>query len=152
MMGTGSHSRHGQRWEIPAQSVALMPWRFRVKGLVCPWVRVTSLLWPADASKESCPMTNPMVERVARALAEDRRFDWGSMPEKAMSAAANEREWFRRLARVAISAMREPTPEQMQAGHDAHFRPHVDWVSSAKDTYHAMIDAALKDQPDSAAP
>ena len=70
-----------------------------------------------------------MVERVAQALQQE----MGAAPldETAASFA---------LARAAIAAMREPTEEMLNAGHEARAKATVNGI------WHAMIDAALEEK------
>lgn len=85
-----------------------------------------------------------VIERAARAAFECwdfpcRRFD---------SLSSDDQEHWREIARAAIEAMREPTPEMLGAGW-----PHTAdpcWVEDVRKAWGAMIDAALKepDRPD----
>lgn len=77
-------------------------------------------------------MTQSMIERVARALAEN-QCGRGAPPDD------NDRS----MARAAIEAMRVPTEAMVNAGYDVGYSPDplpTDLV------WTAMVDAALKEQ------
>lgn len=89
-----------------------------------------------------------MIERVARAMCADDspHNDWDSRDMSDFT-----RDAWRKMAKAAIEAMREPTDEMIAAG-EAEFFEHLpearDWtLSYTKTAYEAMIDAALKDSP-----
>jgi len=94
-----------------------------------------------------------VVERVAAALHEDGRC--GDEPTYADDLADTDNhhaQWrvenARRRARVAILALREPTHRMVVAGHGAGVEPGADHdvpMSTFKDIYSAMIDAALSE-------
>jgi hypothetical protein len=80
-------------------------------------------------------MTDDMIERVARAIAGcETADDWGDL-------TSHWQEQFRKEARAAIEAMREPTTDMCEAGWDG-----FDDANVARSVWHAMIDAALKGQ------
>lgn len=83
-------------------------------------------------------MSESMVERVARALAEA-SLDREELP----ISAALLRVAYVPLARGAIAALREPTSEMCAAGADS-----ADDLShmGAQTVWHAMCDAALSEQ------
>ena len=70
-----------------------------------------------------------MVERVAQSLQQE--MGTAAFDEPASSFA---------LARAAIAAMREPTEEMLNAGHEARAKATVNGI------WHAMIDAALEEK------
>jgi len=78
-----------------------------------------------------------MVERVARAMFEDDQFDYE--PKMPTWEETGVREEYRRKARIAIEAMREPTEAMIDRG--------LAWPNSFVKTgvWLAMIDAALTD-------
>lgn len=77
-----------------------------------------------------------MIERVARALRGD---EWGS--DDWDSATAEDQEYWRRGARVAIKAMRNPTHEQ----YEALSATGKMWKELNSETvWQTYIDAALK--------
>lgn len=93
-------------------------------------------------------MTETMVERVARAMASEAGEGWWVFPDPE-EAEATEKVWMVR-ARIALSAMREPTEAMKEAGAEAG-----DWVEPADDdhdrafageVFRAMIDTALQEQ------
>jgi hypothetical protein len=63
-------------------------------------------------------MANTMIDQVARALYES----WNNVPactvskswEDLQDALPGQADWFRKMARVAIGAMREPAPVMIQ--------------------------------------
>ena len=69
-----------------------------------------------------------IVKRVAQALQQE----MGTAPFDETAAFA--------LARAAIAAMREPTEEMLNAGHEARAKATVNGI------WHAMIDAALEEK------
>lgn len=82
---------------------------------------------------------NTMIERVARAICEEDERNGGA-PWGYYEAVTHIRlEAYRDMARAAIAAMREPTPEIEKAG----------WIEGAcltpADHWKSMIDAALKE-------
>jgi len=83
-------------------------------------------------------MSFGMVERVARALAEDNGgMEWQLyMPD----------------AEIAIKAMREPTEGMIAAGNEVGVQPFIPAGGFERMTWQAMIDAALNpasnDSPD----
>lgn len=83
-----------------------------------------------------------MIERVARGMAEENGGLWDEMSEDPYAPYDGSRGFFRRLARAAIEAMREPTEEMRQDGRGEYLRmPKALW--SVAHSYRAMIDAAL---------
>ena len=66
-----------------------------------------------------------IVKRVAQALQQE--METAPFDETAIA-----------LARAAIAAMREPTEEMLNAGHEARAKATVNGI------WHAMIDAALE--------
>lgn len=89
-----------------------------------------------------------MIERVARALCRcrvsqsDYVLGWASV-EQEVHYCWNE--WTEE-ARAAIEAMREPTEDMLYTG-NAQI---PDWdrqIEDVRNTWHAMIDAALKERP-----
>ncbi len=97
---------------------------------------------------------NEMIEQVARALALE---DSGVEQIESM----DDPDYYRKLARIAIKAMREPTKEMIVVGGDkiddcldSNYDSNADGESyhyntmkpgSQTDVYQAMIDAALKE-------
>lgn len=82
---------------------------------------------------------NEMIERVARALFEEEWDDKSSDPWE--SAEEDEREAWRKSARAAIEAMREPTAAMEDAMEGVtEYGGHI----SPSNAWHAAIDAALK--------
>jgi len=88
-------------------------------------------------------VVNEMVERVARAMFNDDEahsdsWGWDQHPPRDWDADQIEdceRGTYRRNARAAIEAMREPTEAMIRAGEDGF---------SPAGTYGMMIDEALK--------
>lgn len=80
-----------------------------------------------------------MIEKVARALCDDTLKRWRSP----IALRAEPWRGFIPAARAAIEAMREPT-EEMKAPDDVHWDYSCHVCGGAKDTWHLMIDAALK--------
>jgi len=81
-------------------------------------------------------MSESTIERVARAIYEEddpwhTAFPWPNLNEKQTSPDA-----YRRIARAAIEAMREPTAAMVSAGSDE--------MTNGKNVWHAMIDTILK--------
>jgi len=76
-----------------------------------------------------------MVERVARAIADEMVGDWDRIPER--SAGEASREDLRVAARLAIEAMRDPTDAMLAA-----CRWHI-FEDASKQDWQTMIDAAL---------
>ena len=68
-----------------------------------------------------------MIERVARALLDEDRSAFTS-------------DYYQRMARAAIAAMREPTPAMLHAGVDFRERN-----ARTERIWQAMIDAALNE-------
>lgn len=99
-----------------------------------------------------------MVERVARAMFEDDEPpsdhwspQWDGLREKYVDGMPSHcKEYWRRKARVAIEAIREPTAKMVEAGEkhmDSCWTWNPDGGSSYNDpegTFSAMIDEALK--------
>lgn len=80
-------------------------------------------------------MGSDMIERVARAIAEEAAM-WGD--------EATRPEVRHALARAAIAAMREPTEAMVEAGaSDVIQSPCNTSYEIATDAYRVMIDAAL---------
>lgn len=79
-----------------------------------------------------------MVERVAMAIF-DQMHDGGY--DNPYSASEETKTFYRKLARAAIEAMREPTELMVYAGHDVAEEAGKSGVRFA---YTAMIDEALK--------
>lgn len=79
-----------------------------------------------------------MIERVARALYEDRFgpsvAPWSQLKDAHKAPYISD-------ARAAIAAMREPTERMAQAGDDLHD------FASARLFWSHMIDAALEEKP-----
>lgn len=87
-------------------------------------------------------MTESMVEKVARALSVADGFH----PEATSNDSEEQPAWtlYVAMAKAAIGAMREPTPEMRVA-----MGSKMDWVNSRADwdaIFPAAIDAALKEQ------
>lgn len=104
-----------------------------------------------------------MVERVAKAIYEREGYvycdDAGMFQPVAWDKLDSDdcqvsRDGYRRMARAAIAAMREPTEEMLEAFHrDAHFEPENGVqikCTTVDDAYRAMIDAALGGKDDTA--
>lgn len=82
-------------------------------------------------------MTNPIIERAARALANGERI--GSLPEG--------RHY--RQARNVLRAIREPSINMLRAGEFDSGEPGGAWSiteDQAERVWQAMIDAALEDE------
>lgn len=81
-----------------------------------------------------------MIERVARAI-----FDEGMKPS---SNSENDKDLIFRFARAAIAAMRECTPEMLDAGSAAHpvggYRRETLLNDIIECEWRAMVDAALE--------
>lgn len=75
-----------------------------------------------------------MIERVARAIGGD---VWETCSDRM-------REQFRAQARMAINAMKEPTPEMISASIEANDRQTSGMTNAW--IYGAMIDAALSEK------
>lgn len=108
-------------------------------------------------------MSNPMIEKVARAICAagridpDRKFtssDWGA------STAPHELQWhaYQPEARAAIKAMRDPGPELAdafigldagQSSGDEPERTHEFFgtLRGFQESWNDAIDAAVKDKP-----
>lgn len=98
----------------------------------------------------------PMVEKVARALEQadilpgvalgDLLGEWNAAQP---TAGIGERtiQLYCRLhsvvARAAIEALMEPTPEMISEGHDAAFGAHLNFGEEARKIWLAMLNAAL---------
>jgi hypothetical protein len=96
-------------------------------------------------------MTNPMIERVARAICNVHGIDPDGKFKSSNDGpgtAPHLLAWhdFQPEARAAIKAMREPTPEILAAGHSAgdDETGYVEYFSPEA-FYHGIIDAALKE-------
>ncbi len=98
-------------------------------------------------------MMSEMVERVAREMFNDAegnsdQWGWDQHPPRDWDVDKIEdceREAYRRQARTAIAAMREPTSEMIQAGGNAMLRT-TRPLNNSIDAWQAMIDAALADE------
>lgn len=94
-----------------------------------------------------------MVERVAQALAENRRIRRAAAEHEGCACMGPPEycqcEQARDLAdaRSAISAMREPTPGMVEAGDDTAGTLAITHDYSAYGTWQDMIDAALEEKP-----
>jgi hypothetical protein len=84
-----------------------------------------------------------MVERVARALFEEEWDDKSSEPWE--RAEEDERAAWRKSARAAIEAMREPTGVMIAQGSWASDGRNEIGSTGAKNAWRKMIDAALTD-------
>ena len=86
-----------------------------------------------------------MIERVAKAIfASEYTGPWDTLDEE---GSIESKEIFRRMARAAIEAMREPTPDMGLAGYTAFDKFGEDAVLGPEElvaTWQSMIDAALK--------
>src|SRR5690606_205253 len=98
---------------------------------------------------DRCGMTtDDMIERVARAMWEGERphqgmagvTSWDDIVRASDDLSAEVRTQWRRQARWAIEAMREPTEEMVLAG------VHHDNIGDMAGRWRAMIDAALGHQ------
>lgn len=80
-----------------------------------------------------------MVDKVARALRADewRADEWDS-------ATAEDQEYWRRGARVAIGAMRTPTDKMMHAAVMTHVRENGGIEHAPFASWQAMIGEAMK--------
>lgn len=88
-------------------------------------------------------MMSDMIERVARAIADEMAGDWSHIPER--SAGETSREDLRVAARLAIEAMREPTELMLWDGKcslDPLMPSHFE-LQDIRACWEAMIDAAL---------
>lgn len=88
-----------------------------------------------------------MVERVARAIGGE--VEWHRAPELCSQSQLARRDEHRRLARVAILAMREPTEEMVKSCCDGD----DSWNHCIRDDdgrvlWREMIDAALSQKQD----
>ena len=83
-----------------------------------------------------------MVERVARALADEELPQCGGANSNAFATGRPAWTYFTRKAKVAIAAMREPT-EAMTKGSEWLYPRYDDPHESHEDVWRAMIDAAL---------
>lgn len=72
-----------------------------------------------------------MIERVAKAI-------WGGDDDEWATLAPWYADQYRDAATAALKALREPTSEMVEAGHDA-----CDWTANAEPIWQAMIDTAL---------
>lgn len=80
-----------------------------------------------------------MVEGVARAA-----YDANSNVPTTDGQWMLDREPWLKIARAAITAMREPTDAMVQAAYDANgYEGGTNWTESRKLDFTAMIDAAL---------
>ncbi len=94
-----------------------------------------------------------MVERVARAICEADSEPWDELGETGADNAPfpYSKEMYRKLARAAIAAMREPTEGMNAAGalpwrwttHEAPPGLELPFGWTNADTWRVMIDAAL---------
>ncbi len=87
---------------------------------------------------------NEMIERVAKALADNARIRLGYTDS---NYAEYNWEKFSSDAIAAISAMREPTHKMAGVGDDMAFcamGSPSNWSSCAREAWRAMIDEALK--------
>jgi hypothetical protein len=86
-----------------------------------------------------------MVERVARAIANAGAFDETMSDAKRgwEKCDGAMREDYRREARAAIEAMREPTETMISAGYLWAFGSPNEAETNAERTWQAMIDDAL---------
>ena len=81
-----------------------------------------------------------MIERVAKALSERE----GSGPWEGGLLGESGREMWRKTARAAIEAMREPTPDMIQSAiPELLYDDQQDCIGAA---YTAMIDEALSER------
>lgn len=86
---------------------------------------------------------NEMVERIARAMAEEEHpaTDWELIDEPYTGdRGALFRDYWRRIARAAIAAMREPTEAMVQAA-----RASAPYDRDVTETWPLMINAALSE-------
>jgi hypothetical protein len=87
-----------------------------------------------------------MIERVAKAIDADRR-GWALVPPE---GATDENRWktYTPIARAAIAAMRDCTPEMLDAGSAAHpaggYRRETLLNDIIECEWVAMVDAALE--------
>ncbi len=87
-----------------------------------------------------------MIERVAKAIYEEddawsSAFPWPQMPSIEQSA-----ENYRRIAKAAIMAMRDPTEGMVDAGADGMtYTQDLTFSKMARFAWRDMIDAALKE-------
>ncbi len=99
---------------------------------------------------------NEMVEQVARAFWEDREdLPWEGVPAFEWTAYDEEirndsKDRYRRRARIAIIAMREPTEAMINAAHNeealaSRLRGNVVIPTAAITMWRAMIDAASRE-------
>lgn len=82
-------------------------------------------------SSESAPDMLGMVEKVADALAAD-------TDSEIMFMRGDSLGGWQQLANTALKALREPTPEMVEAGQKSE-----GWGGDGGQIYRAMIDAAL---------
>lgn len=80
-----------------------------------------------------------MIERVARALA---ITHWNYLTDWETELSPVERDYWLEHARIAIEAMREPSPEMLEAAMNAGEWPMCDGEILAR--WPAAIDAALQ--------
>lgn len=96
-------------------------------------------------------MGEPMLERVARAIAEHEGYAWEDVVSP---QCLGQPEFFRGVARAALQAMREPTDAMYRASHSALIPAVVKEANAGRHAYirgrqkvllrwQAMIDAAL---------
>lgn len=83
-------------------------------------------------------MSESMVDRVALGICQAAMKGGGVTPVKAL-AEADEPDYWRWQARIAIASMRQPTEAMIVAG------VHHDNMGDMAGRWRAMIDAALKE-------
>lgn len=87
-----------------------------------------------------------MIERVAKAIYEADDVWCAAFPWPSMGSMDQSPDNYRRIARAAVEAMREPTEEMLAAG--SRSRTASDRFDNGDDTlapeFTAMIDEALK--------
>ncbi len=108
----------------------------------CPTGNPNTALADCWKPEVTAPVSDSMIERVAKAIEGANITSSDGSHSMKFSTPWEIADNYRRIARAAIEAMREPTEKMVDTGNEC-----CDYFKHARQTWGAMIDAALSEKP-----